>query len=122
LPLRLVKARNKLKNMKKVMVLASMLLIMMASIVKAQQTPVVDERQQNQKTRIRQGVVSGEVTRPEAKRLRAEQRHIKRAERRAKADGEVTAQERARLQRKQNKAGRDIRRQKHDSQDRPRAN
>jgi hypothetical protein len=108
--------------MKSIMVLTSMLIIMTAGIVRAQQTPVVDERQQNQRTRIQQGVVSGEVTRPEAKRLRAEQRHIRRAERRAKADGEVTAQERAKLQRKQNKASRDIRRQKHDRQDRPRAN
>ena len=104
------------------MLLASLLLMMTAGRVVAQNTPVVDERQQNQKARITQGVVSGEVTRPEAKKLRAEQRHIKRVERRAKADGEVTPQERAKLQRKQNQANRDIRRQKHDRQDRPRAN
>jgi hypothetical protein len=53
----------------------------------AQNTPVVDARQQAQKTRIRQGASSGEVTRTETKKLRAEQRHIKRTERRAKADG-----------------------------------
>lgn len=108
--------------MKKIMLLTSLFLVMIIGLAMAQNTPVVDERQQNQKARIRQGVASGEVTRPEAKKLRAEQRHIKRVERRAKADGEVTAAERAKIQRKQNQASRDIRRQKHDRQDRPRAN
>lgn len=105
--------------MKKIMLLASMLLLTASSVVFAQDnTPVVDKRQKRQQGRITQGVASGEVTRAEAKRLRAEQRHIRRAERRAKADGDVTNRERARLQRKQNKASRDIRRQKNDGQDR----
>ncbi len=118
-----VKARNKQMNaMKKIFALAPFLLILMAGIVNAQNTPVVDERQQNQHARIRQGVASGEVTHVEAKRLRTEQRHVRRVERRAKADGEVTPQERAKLQRKQNRVSRDIRRQKHDPQDRPGAN
>lgn len=96
-----------------------MLFLAASSFVFAQDnTPVVDKRQRKQQARIAQGVASGEVNRAEARRLRAEQRHIRRAERRAKADGEVTNRERARLQRKQNKANRDIRRQKHDGQDR----
>jgi len=85
----------------------------------AQETPVVDQRQQNQRARIRGGVASGEVTRREAARLRAEQRHIRRTERRAKADGKVTRRERAKINRKQNRASRDIRRQKNDAQQRP---
>jgi hypothetical protein len=101
--------------MKKIILITSMLMIVMIGMVKAQSTPAVDERQQNQRARIREGVASGEVTRPEAQRLRAEQHHIRRAERRAKADGEVTPRERARLQRKQNQASRDIRKQKHDA-------
>jgi hypothetical protein len=105
--------------MKKVMLLASVLFMMTCSAVYAQDnTPLVDKRQESQQSRIRQGVGSGEVTRAEARRLRAEQRHIRRAERRAKADGEVTGRERAKLQRKQNKASRDIRRQKRDRQER----
>ncbi len=105
--------------MKKIILLVSLMMVMIAGMVKAQSTPVVDERQRAQHARIRQGVASGEVTRPEAKRLRAEQRHVRRTERRVKADGEVTPRERAKLQRKQNKVSRDIRRQKHDPQTRP---
>jgi hypothetical protein len=99
-------------------ILTSIFIVCCAVVSKAQSTPVADERQQNQRARINQGVVSGEVTKAEAARLRAEQRHIRRTERRAKADGDVTKRERANIQRKQNRASRDIRRQKHDAQDR----
>jgi hypothetical protein len=106
--------------MKKILALASLLVVMTAGMVQAQDnTPVVDKRQQAQQARIRQGVVSGEVTRTEAARLKSEQRHIRRAERRAKSDGKVTRRERVNLNRKQNRVSRDIRRQKHDRQDRP---
>lgn len=104
--------------MKKI-ILSFLIVLLVASISWAQSTPVIDQRQQNQQARINQGVVSGEVNRAEAARLRAEQRHIRRTERRAKADGNVTAKERAKIQRKQNKVSRDIRRQKHDGQQRP---
>lgn len=80
-----------------------------------------DARQNAQKARIQQGVRSGELTRPEAAKLRAEQRQIHRAERRAQADGKVTAQEKARIEHKQDKASADIHKQKHDAQKRPKA-
>lgn len=104
--------------MKKVILLASLLVVMMVGMVNAQSTPAVDGRQHVQRARIREGIASGEVTRSEAKRLRAEQRHVRRVERRIKSDGEVTNRERARLQRKQNRVSRDIRRQKHDGESR----
>ena len=85
----------------------------------AQNTPAVDQRQDMQKQRIREGVASGELTRHEAVNARQDQRKIRRTERRAKADGVVTTGERARVHRKQNKANREIRRDKHDVQDRP---
>ena len=100
------------------MVIAAFLTLMVASAAEAQRTPRVDQRQQIQRTRIRSGATSGEVTRAEAARLNTEQRHIRGAERRAKADGKVTREERVRLHRKQNKVSRDIRRQKHDEQER----
>jgi hypothetical protein len=84
----------------------------------AQNTPVVDNREQNQKGRIKEGVQIGELTKPEAKRLAKQQRHIKKTEAKAKADGTVTAAERAKLDRKQDKASRKIAKQKHDGQDR----
>jgi Ni/Co efflux regulator RcnB len=46
-----------------------------------------NQRQRNQKQRIRQGVRSGELTRHEVKRLEREQTHIQRDEAWAKSDG-----------------------------------
>jgi hypothetical protein len=81
-------------------------------------TPRADQRQQNQTQRIRQGVVSGELTARETKRLVKGQRHVNRLERGAKADGDVTAAERLRIEKAQDRQSRRIYRQKHDAQDR----
>jgi len=81
-------------------------------------TPNVSKKQVRQHYRIKEGVKSGELTRKEAKALRAEQRHIRRTKRRAKADGDVTRRERKAIHRKQRRANRHIYRQKHDAQDR----
>lgn len=102
--------------MKKIVLVIFLAAVAVVTNTYAQETPKVDERQQNQHSRIREGVHSGELNRREARRLRHEQRHIRKAERRAKADGTVTRAERERLERKQNRASRDIRRQKHDAQ------
>jgi hypothetical protein len=83
-------------------------------------TPNVDTRQENQRERIEQGVESGELTRPEARRLAAGQVHVNRVEDRAKADGVVTARERVHLQHETNQQSRRIYRQKHDRQQRRR--
>jgi len=88
----------------------------------AQSTPRVDERQQNQRQRVHEGVKSGELTRAESREAKGNQRHIRRAERRAKSDGVVTRRERAKLHHKQRKASRELHRDKHDAQDRPGAN
>ncbi len=85
----------------------------------AEGTPRLDQRQQNQAARIRQGVASGELTRAETRRLVHGQQHLRRLERRAKADGDVTARERARLEHAADVQSRRIYRQKHDAQDRP---
>lgn len=76
-------------------------------------TPVIKERQMNQKARIRQGVRSGELTKGEARNLRQEQKTIQAEKKMAKADGKVTAAERAQIRKDQNKASRDIYRLKH---------
>lgn len=76
-------------------------------------TPRVDRREARQHARIHQGVRSGELTRAEARALRAGQRHVQRLERRAKADGRVTVRERARLHRAQDVQGKRIYRFKH---------
>jgi hypothetical protein len=81
-------------------------------------TPGVNRRQVRQHVRIAQGVASGQLTRAEAMRLRAGQRHINRAECRAKSDGVVTARERVRLQHMQNHESRAIFRFKHNARSR----
>jgi hypothetical protein len=82
-----------------------------------ERTPRVNTRQAVQQTRIAEGKRSGELTRGESRALRAEQRHIRRAERRSKADGDVTVGERRRLERKQDRANRHIRRAKNNGLD-----
>ena len=103
--------------MKKVIV-AALFLVSFACATNAQNTPVVDAREHTQKKRIKEGVKSGELTKPEAKKLAKQQRHIKKTEAKAKADGDVTAGERAKLDRQQDRASKRIAKQKHDKQDR----
>ena len=81
-------------------------------------TPRLDAREHNQRQRIAQGVRSGELTRPETRRLIAGERRLHRHERYAKSDGVVTPAERARLQRNANRMSKRIYRQKHDPQSR----
>jgi hypothetical protein len=79
----------------------------------------INNRQQNQQQRIRQGVRSGELTRREAARLQTREARIRVNEAYARrSGGAFTLQERARIQRQLNRTSRDIYRQKHDNQDR----
>ena len=82
-------------------------------------TPGLDGREHHQAQRIRQGVSSGELTRPETRRLARGEARLHRNEARAKSDGVVTARERANLQHEANVESRRIYRQKHDAQVRP---
>ena len=70
-------------------------------------------RDHRQKQRIHQGMRSGQITRPEARFLRKEQRRIHRAYDRALADGYLNRHEKKRLNRMQNRASRHIYRAKH---------
>jgi uncharacterized protein YdeI (BOF family) len=79
----------------------------------------VNERQQNQRERIRDGVQSGELTGVEAARLRRQDAQIRlNAAPARQSGGEFTPRERARIQRQLNRESRRIYRQKHDAQDR----
>ena len=84
-------------------------------------TPSLNARQVNERARTRQGVASGELTRPEAALLRAREADIRQDKRAAKADGVVTRDERQDIRKDENKASRAIYRQKHDGQERRRA-
>lgn len=91
-------------------------LIVAGPIVAA--TPRLDQREHNQAQRIRQGVKSGELTRPESRRQVRGEARLRYHEAVAKSDGVVTRRERARLQHEANVESQRIYRQKHDAQDR----
>ncbi|MBH8558187.1 hypothetical protein [Hymenobacter negativus] len=84
-------------------------------------TPGINARQRNERARIRQGVATGELTRPEAARLKGREAEIRQDKRAARADGIVTRDERQDIRKDENQASRAIYRQKHDGQVRPRA-
>ena len=84
-------------------------------------TPGINARQRNERARIRQGVATGELTRPEAARLKGREAEIRQDKRAARADGVVTRDERQDIRKDENQASRAIYRQKHDIQVRPRA-
>jgi hypothetical protein len=81
-------------------------------------TPRLDAREQQQRTRIHHGLTSGELTRPETRRLAAGQVHLNRVEARAKSDGVVTRRERAWMHHEAQQQSRRIHRQKNDAQTR----
>jgi hypothetical protein len=95
------------------LVVAAVALASLGAEIASAGTPRIDRREVRQHVRIHQGVRSGQLTRVEAARLRAGQRHVHRMERRAKADGCVTFRERARITRAQNHESRVIYRLKH---------
>jgi uncharacterized membrane protein YebE (DUF533 family) len=81
-------------------------------------TPNLDKREHRQMQRIHQGVQSGELTRPETRRLTEGEARLRYNEAKAKADGDVTPAERARLQAEADRMSKRIYRQKHDAQTR----
>lgn len=84
----------------------------------AQETPRADNRQENQKARIVDGVKSGELSAAETANVAKDQREVRRMERRAKADGQVTAKEKLRIEKKQDRASRKLARKKSNVRDR----
>ena len=78
----------------------------------------IGDRQVNQHKRIARGVVSGELTRGEARVLVKEQRKIQRTKVRAWSDGRLTPRERVKIERRQDNASRRIYGLKHNAGDR----
>jgi hypothetical protein len=79
-------------------------------------TPVIDQRMQNQEQRVEKGIDSGRLTEREANRMNRHLDRIENAEAKAKADGKVTRRERRRLNRALDHNSRAIHEQKHDRQ------
>ncbi len=80
------------------------------------ETPGLDQRQENQERRIDNGVKSGQLNEREENRLEHAEDRLEANEAKAKADGTVTARERARLHAQADANSRRIFRQKHDAQ------
>jgi hypothetical protein len=80
----------------------------------------VNRREHRQVGRIGEGVRSGDLTRKEARRLAAQQAHLRKEEWRYRHDdGQLGPRERLDLQRDMKRASRSIYNQKHDGQERP---
>lgn len=79
---------------------------------------MVNQRQEKQHERIKQGIQSGELTKMEAHRMKAQQHHIRNYEKYARSDGKIGAKEALKLEHMQNRQSHAIYKQKHDSQDR----
>jgi hypothetical protein len=110
---------KKQKNtMKKLMIITALFLVCI-SLANAQ-TPVINKKQANQQSRIRQGVRSGELTPQEAQRIKHQEQEIRKEERVYKADGVVTPAERRDLNQDLNHESKVIEKQKHDKQKMPR--
>ena len=93
-----------------VIFVTTVLALMWCSAVWADRSNIREHRQTQ---RIRQGVRSGEITRPEVLKLKNEQRRIDRAYHRASADGHLSRREHQRLDKLQDIASRHIYRAKH---------
>lgn len=103
--------------------IAAVVLLSAAAYTAKAQTTTTTEKPvsaiKNDKTRIKQGVKSGELTNAETVRLATQTAKLKNEKEAYKADGVVTAEERKDYRNDKKKVSRTIYRQKHDAQTRP---
>jgi hypothetical protein len=78
----------------------------------------VNQRQERQQDRIRQGIKSGELTKGEAHRMMGAERRINNYEKYARSDGKIGPKEFQKLERMQNRESKALYKQKHDGQER----
>ena len=82
-------------------------------------TPELNALRTNNRARIRQGVASGQLTRPEAARPRARQADSPQDKKATRAGGVITHDERQDIGKDERQASRAICAQKHDDKHRP---
>ena len=106
--------------MKKTLMLIGVMVSFVAVSVAASAGPrgKIRRTQRRQVVRIADGVKSGELNKPEARRLVRQQARIGKMRKKAAEDGKLTLGEAARIRHQQKKANRRIYRQKHDGQKR----
>ncbi len=78
-------------------------------------TPVIDQRQENQQQRIGEGVENGSLTAGEASHLEKKEAALGKEEQKMKADGNMTPAERQRLRNQENHLSNQIYRDKHNA-------
>ncbi len=76
-------------------------------------TDKVQKRQENQRNRIDKGRDKGQLTRKEKRRLRADQKEVKKLMRKYGKDGRYTREERRIINNAQDRAGKHIKRYRH---------
>ena len=111
-----LRKRNTMKKTGTILI-AGILASLIASAALAG-TPRMERREARQDARIAQGCRSGQLTRPEAMRLRVRERRIERAERRAGRDGFVSRGESRHIERIQDRQSRRIHRLRHNARHR----
>lgn len=100
-------------NMKK-LIAVMLILITSSNLLFAQSATLgIDNTQRKQKSRIHQGIKSGELTKGEALSLKKQQIHIQREKKLAKTDGVVTSRERKHIRHDQKIANKNITVKKH---------
>jgi hypothetical protein len=82
-------------------------------------TPSLDQREQNQQTRIEQGINSGALKAGEAAQLEKREQTLQNKEAAAKSDGTVTAKERHQLKRTAKRDSTKIAKAKHNAKTNP---
>jgi hypothetical protein len=105
--------------MKRLLIAVTMLIVSGFVFTYPAQAGMIEKRSLNQKIRIRQGIRSGEITRPEAKLLMHDQYRIGIAKKLAWFDGRLNPAERQRILNMQNRANHRIYRFKHNDVRRP---
>jgi hypothetical protein len=101
--------------MKRILLISAMLILVSAGTISARiPAKSIGARQATQEARIREGVLSKQLTRKEAAILEREQRRIRIEKRMAKIDGKISPPERKFLNREQNRASKHIERLKND--------
>ena len=118
---RFSRLKFKILFMKKLVLFFALILGYTAIQAQNTATPEINQKQREEKARIRQGERSGEITKAESKELRKDQRDIHKEKMKAKKDGDVTPKEKAKIKHKQRKAGKNIHEEKHDGKKRKKA-
>ncbi|MDX2030173.1 MAG: hypothetical protein SF339_05870 [Blastocatellia bacterium] len=115
---RKITTMNKMLSMFSLLLAVTFTSVFVGPVLAQDNTPVVNQRQGNQRKRVRQGIRSGELTRGEVRSIRKDQQEVREEKREAKADGVVTREERREIKQEQNQASRRIYRKKHNRRDR----